>query len=540
MVCRPIPQMDSLVIFDNQFVRELPGDPSQDPRPRQVLGSFYSRVQPVSPSHPSRLAVSKEVAELLDMEPAFVDSESFVLAFSGHTLLQGMEPFAMCYGGHQFGHWAGQLGDGRAINLGEVINARGERWMLQLKGAGPTPYSRHADGFAVLRSSVREFLCSEAMHHLGVPTTRALSLIATGDWVVRDMFYDGRPRREPGAIVCRVAPTFVRFGNFEIFAARNDIDHLRRLIEYVIRTDFPELGVPTPDAMGQWFEDICRRTAIMIVHWMRVGFVHGVMNTDNMSILGQTIDYGPYGWLEDYDPSWTPNTTDAEGRRYCYGQQPQIAYWNLGQLANAIHPVLQNEHWIQRGMEAYVQELQYQWNASMASKMGLANWRDEDSELLDGLLEFLRSAEIDMTWFYRLLATYPVQPDSESPASGGGSDPRTHFHYAFYRPDDELDAAIPRLSDWLLRYQRRVQEDGTPDLVRLQQMNCVNPKYVLRNYLAQQAIDAAEQGDPKEIERLLDVLRLPYDDQPHNERYAQKRPEWARHRPGCSMLSCSS
>ncbi len=550
MVRRQSSSMDSLVTFDNRFIRELPGDPNQAPGSRQVLGACYSRIAPIQPSQPRLLAVATEVADILGFDSEFVRSDRFVLAVSGHTLLAGMEPFAMCYGGHQFGHWAGQLGDGRAINLGEVVNAEGERWMLQLKGAGPTPYSRHADGYAVLRSSVREFLCSEAMHHLGVPTTRALSLVTTGDLVVRDMFYDGRPRREPGAIVCRVAPTFVRFGNFEIFAARRDMDNLRRLIEYVIRTDFPHLTEPTrdpakkdtvtQDMIGAWFEEICKRTATMIVHWMRVGFVHGVMNTDNMSILGQTIDYGPYGWLEDYDPSWTPNTTDAEGRRYCYGQQPQIAYWNLGQLGNAIYPVLQSEEWISRGMDAYVSELQSQWNETMAAKLGLAVWREEDSDLVDGLFENLRSSEIDMTWFYRLLAEYPVASLSQSSSESSTVDPLNHFAYAFYRWDEQAGSAREGWSRWLERYRSRVVSEGVTDPLRRERMNRFNPKYVLRNYLAQQAIDAAENGDASEIERLLDVLRRPYDEQPEYHRYSEKRPEWARHRAGCSMLSCSS
>jgi uncharacterized protein YdiU (UPF0061 family) len=531
--------MDPSVNFDNRFVRELPGDPNPDPRSRQVFSACYSRVAPVRPSVPRLLAYSREVADLVGFRSEFVRSDAFARAFSGHTLLPGMDPFAMCYGGHQFGHWAGQLGDGRAINLGEVVS-RGARWMLQLKGAGPTPYSRHADGFAVLRSSVREFLCSEAMYHLGIPTTRALSLVMTGDRVVRDMFYDGRPQREPGAIVCRVAPTFVRFGNFEIFAARRDIETLRTLIAYVIRTDFPQLGEPDTDTIGAWFEEICKRTAHMIVGWMRVGFVHGVMNTDNMSILGLTIDYGPYGWLEDYDPSWTPNTTDAEGRRYCYGQQPNIAHWNLGRLASAIHPVLQSEDWISRGMDAYVSELQTQWNDTMATKLGLARWRDEDSDLVDALFDLLRSAEIDMTWFYRLLAEYPVLSTSPSSSEASAVDPIDHFAYAFYRRDEQAGSAREGLSRWLERYRSRVISDGGSDSLRRERMQRVNPKYVLRNYLAQQAIDAAENGDASELERLLEVLRKPYDEQPEHQRYAEKRPEWARNRPGCSMLSCSS
>jgi uncharacterized protein YdiU (UPF0061 family) len=260
-----------------------------------------------------------------------------------------------CYGGHQFGQWAGQLGDGRAISLAEVDqSAPGQRWELQLKGAGPTPYSRRADGRAVLRSSLREFLCSEAMHHLGIPTTRALSLVTTGEPVVRDMFYDGHPQDEPGAIVCRVAPSFVRLGNFELFASRSEVETLRRLADYVMATHFPELGPPSSaESYAAWFAEVCRRTAIMIAHWMRVGFVHGVMNTDNLSILGLTIDYGPYGWLEPYDPVWTPNTTDAGGRRYCYANQPRIGLWNLSQFGHALRPLLETAEGIEQGLTVY-------------------------------------------------------------------------------------------------------------------------------------------------------------------------------------------
>ena len=312
------PKLTSLdaMTFDNRFVRELPADPETANHRRQVIGACYSRVLPTKVARPQLVAYSREVARQLDLTSEVCESDDFIQVFAGNRLSAGMDSYATCYGGHQFGHWAGQLGDGRAINLGEVVNRQGERLALQLKGAGPTPYSRTADGLAVLRSSVREFLCSEAMHHLGVPTTRALSLILSGEQVIRDMFYDGHPKAELGAVVCRVAPSFTRFGNFEIFTARGDVARLRQLVDYTIRTDFPHLGEPSPEVYLTWFQEVCRRTAEMIVHWQRVGFVHGVMNTDNMSILGLTIDYGPYGWLENYDPKWTPNTTDATYHRY--------------------------------------------------------------------------------------------------------------------------------------------------------------------------------------------------------------------------------
>jgi uncharacterized protein YdiU (UPF0061 family) len=535
--------------FDNRFVRELPGDPSTRPGSRQVFGACYSRVTPVQPSQPQWLAVSSEVAAMLGIDAEAMQSETLLKALSGHTLLPGMEPFAMCYGGHQFGHWAGQLGDGRAINLGEAVSPEGQRFVLQLKGAGPTPYSRHADGFAVLRSSVREFLCSEAMAHLGVPTTRALSLIGTGDLVVRDMFYDGRPRREPGAIVCRVAPSFIRFGNFEIFAARQDDSTLRKLIDYTIRNDYSQLlgsaardsATELPDdVLVAWFHEVCRRTAVMVVHWMRVGFVHGVMNTDNMSILGVTIDYGPYGWLEDYDPTWTPNTTDAEGRRYGYGQQPQVAYWNLAQLANALHRCFADSSGLESGLNAYVQTLQSEWEASMAGKLGLGTWQEPDAQLVDSLFTLLKSHEIDMTCFYRLLGDLPLEGWLDRPVEEQRVAAWEAMRYAYYEPERDSEGCIHGLVEWLDRYARRLQAAQRRQSERCDQMRRYNPKYVLRNYLAQLAIDAAEQGDSSEISKLLEVLRHPYDEQPGCERYAEKRPDWAKQRAGCSMLSCSS
>ena len=281
-----------------------------------------------------------------------------------------------------------------------VAGGSGEHY--RLKGAGPTPYSRTADGLAVLRSSVREFLCSEAMHHLGVPTTRALSLVTTGETVVRDMFYDGRPRDEQGAVVCRVAPSFSRFGSFEIFAVRKDAGVLKQLADYTIRTDFPHLGEPSPAVYLQWFREVCLRTAEMIVQWMRVGFVHGVMNTDNMSILGLTIDYGPYGWLENFDPNWTPNTTDAGRRRYRFGNQPDIAHWNLGQFAESILPLVRDVEPLQDALNGYTADFQAGWQAMMARKLGWQRFEpDTDAELVSELLAILELVETDMTLFHR-------------------------------------------------------------------------------------------------------------------------------------------
>ena len=524
--------------FDNAFVRELPGDPETGPRLRQVEGALYSRVDPTPVAAPRLLAHSPEMAQALGFGEADVAAPWFAEVFGGNRLLEGMQPWASNYGGHQFGHWAGQLGDGRAISLGEVVTAGGERWELQLKGAGPTPYSRTADGRAVLRSSIREFLCSEAMHHLGVPTTRALSLVGTGEAVLRDMFYDGHPEFEPGAVVCRVAPSFIRFGHFELPYARGDHTLLRQLVDFTIRRDFPHLEGSGEALYAAWFGEVCERTAQTVAHWMRVGFVHGVMNTDNLSILGLTIDYGPYGWLEDYDPLWTPNTTDAAGRRYCYGRQPTIAHWNLAQLANALHPLMGDPAPLEQALTDYSRRFEEGWQAAMAAKLGLKAFAaDTDTALVQDMLGLLAEVETDMTLFYRHLAEIPAGTADDRPATETLAAP---LMPALYQPEQLNPAYLEHLGSWLDRYRARLRHDGLDDRERQQRMDAVNPKYVLRNYLAQLAIDDIAAGNFSLTRELLDVLRHPYDEQPGRERFAEKRPEWARHRPGCSMLSCSS
>jgi uncharacterized protein YdiU (UPF0061 family) len=525
--------------FESRFTDQLPADPEAANHIRQVHNACYSRVQPARVTKPQLIAHSQEVAALLELPAGYCASPEFVEVMAGNRLLEGMDPHATCYGGHQFGNWAGQLGDGRAINLGERVTSEGDRWVLQLKGAGPTPYSRSADGLAVLRSSVREFLCSEAMHHLGVPTTRALSLVTTGEDVERDMFYDGHPRLEPGAVVCRVAPSFTRFGNFEIFAARGEHALLKQLADYTIETDFPHLGTPSIPTYIAWYEDICRRTADMIVHWMRVGFVHGVMNTDNMSVLGLTIDYGPYGWLDNFDPDWTPNTTDATGKRYRFGHQPDVALWNLMQFGNALYPLVQQAEPLQAALDTYSTHFRDSWNVMMRGKLGLGKIDQEgDAALISDLLVLLTSAETDMTIFFRKLADVALEPLTAS----DNSDTRLlgPLQEAYYAPDALSKELLDGTLAWLRRYARRIRNDGTPDADRREQMNRVNPKYVLRNYLAQLAIDSAEKGDPSLVIELLDMSKHPYNEQPAREDRAGKRPDWARSRAGCSMLSCSS
>ena len=559
----PVPPLRDLseVHFDNRFVHSLPADPVTDNVPRAVRNACYAFVEPTPVRAPRLLAWAEPVGEMLGISRPDTAIGPAAEVLGGNRILPGMQPYAARYGGHQFGHWAGQLGDGRAITLGEVVGPDGIRRELQLKGAGKTPYSRTADGRAVLRSSVREFLCSEAMHYLGVPTTRALSLVATGELVVRDMFYDGHPQAEMGAIVCRVSPSFVRFGNFEILAAQNEPDTLKRLADFVIAEYFPELisqlaSQPasslalSPAVYARWFEEICRRTGVLIAHWMRIGFVHGVMNTDNMSILGLTIDYGPYGWLEGFDFNWTPNTTDAHGRRYCYGNQPKIAHWNLMRLAAALAPLIEDQEALEQGLAAFGETFNNTWRAMLADKLGLSSLEHADDDaLVSDLFGLLQQVETDMTLFFRCLMEVPVNtPRTDTTGNAAGSVDHMEdgaltglFRRAFYDEQQALAPAhLDRLSGWLRRYIGRVRLDAEPAELRYQRMSRANPKYVLRNYMAQQAIEALERGDDSVITRLMEVLQHPYDEQPEHEELAGRRPEWARNKPGCSALSCSS
>jgi len=512
--------------FEDTFVRALPGDEVTVNVPRRVRNACYTRVDPTPVASPRLLAWAPGTGRLLGISPPATPDGAEAEILGGNRVLPGMAPYAARYGGHQFGQWAGQLGDGRAITLAEVVAPDGSRQELQLKGAGRTPYSRSADGRAVLRSSLREFACSEAMHHLGVPTTRALSLVGTGEPVIRDMFYDGNVKAEPGAVVCRVAPSFVRFGNFQILAATGETGLLRALAGYVMREHFPGIG-----SHADWFHEVCRRTALLMVDWMRLGFVHGVMNTDNLSILGATIDYGPYGWLEGYDLAWTPNTTDAEGRRYCYGNQPHVAQWNLARLAEALLPLVPDQAALEAGLAQYAETFNAAWTQALAAKLGLVSLaRPGDDVLTADLFALMQQVETDFTRFFRGLASVP--PDG---SDGALVEPLEDAFYA--EPTLEHRA---RVASWLRRWLARAAQDGVALQARRARMNSVNPKYVFRNYLAQQAIDALEAGDASVLEQLMRVLERPYDEQPAHEALAARRPEWARHRAGCSALSCSS
>ncbi len=507
--------MDSIhsLTWLSRFLDETPGDKEIGGPSRQVPNACWSRVLPSSPPSPKLEMWSTEMAERLGIKT--LDAE----ILGGAMVTDGMDPYAQRYGGHQFGNWANQLGDGRAITLGEV-QLEDEVLELQLKGSGHTPYSRFADGKAVLRSSLREYLCSEAMHHLRVPTTRALSLVTTGEQVVRDVLYNGNPAPEPGAVVCRVAPSFLRFGSFQIHTASGDIETLKALVEHTIRHHFPNHSSKDDKSRIAWLSHVADASATMIAHWMRVGFVHGVMNTDNMSIHGLTIDYGPYGWLEDYNPGWTPNTTDAGTHRYRYGYQPQIGAWNLARLLESMVPIMDDPEALHAVLKSYTDRFEQQHNEMWACKLGFARWNQEDEDLVKDLNSLLQEVETDMTIFFRLLCSI------EKPDVIG-------IQHAFY---DSKTIPKDSWNNWLERWWRRVEEQPDRELMRKN-----NPKYVLRNWMAQLAIDEAEKGDFAIAEELHQLLKKPYDEQMEfEEKWFQRRPEWARNRVGCSMLSCSS
>ncbi|MDC1162007.1 YdiU family protein [Tenacibaculum sp.] len=517
--------------IQDTFNKELPADKIQENSRRQVLDACFSFVTPKKTANPALVHVSDEMLDAIGLSEDDATSKEFLEVVTGNKVLENTHPYAMCYGGHQFGNWAGQLGDGRAINLTEVVH-NNKRWAIQLKGSGETPYSRTADGLAVLRSSVREYLCSEAMFHLGVPTTRALSLSLSGNDVLRDVMYNGNPAYEKGAIVSRLAPSFIRFGNFEILTARKNIPTLKALTDYTIKHFYPEITSEGTKKYLDFFTEVRNRTIDMIIHWQRVGFVHGVMNTDNLSILGLTIDYGPYGWLEGYDWNWTPNTTDNQHKRYRYGNQSYIGLWNLFQLANAVYPLIESAETLQEILDGYSAIYDKKHHEMMQSKLGLFSDNKNDKELFGRLEETLQLSETDMTIFFRNL---------------GNITKNDTFKAAFKKIEDsfyvinEIKGDIKtHWQQWIASYLVRLKVETFSDAERKEKMNVINPKYVLRNYIAQLAIDDANKGDYNLIHELYQLLKNPYSEQPEHEKWFAKRPEWARNKIGCSLLSCSS
>ncbi|WP_458736060.1 protein adenylyltransferase SelO [Zobellella taiwanensis] len=476
-----------------------------------ILNNLYAtfdwagrRVDPTPLQEPHLLLVNHALAESLGMS---LSDRQWCDLTSGSRLLPGMEPFAQVYAGHQFGGFSPRLGDGRALLLGEVVAPDGRRWDLHLKGAGKTPYSRFGDGRAVLRSSLREYLASEALHHLGIPTTRALCLVGSREPVYREQV-------EPGAAVLRAAQSHLRFGHFEYFYYSGEAEHIPALLDYLIQTQWPELS---QDQAGYaaLFERVVQRTAELIARWQAVGFCHGVMNTDNMSMLGLTLDYGPYGFLDAYDPGHICNHSD-HGGRYAYDQQPAVGLWNLQRLAQALSGVIELES-LQQALGQYEHRLMSTYSELMRQKLGLEAWEEEDPALFRDMFTLMAAQRVDYScWFRRLALLAPAGPVPESLLA--------------------LLSDAGAWTGWFGRYQARLAREGRDHGDKVAQMNAVNPKYVLRNHLAQQAIERAGQGDMGEADRLLMVLAQPFDEQPEFDDYAAPAPDWA----GQICVSCSS
>lgn len=518
-------------IYKNEFADHFDGDQTGLLNPRQTPGVLYAKTIPTPVKAPALLAWSEDLAETLGIENP---GEEDIRILAGNLLSPSMKPYAACYAGHQFGNWAGQLGDGRAITLGEWAAANGVVHELQLKGAGPTPYSRRGDGRAVLRSSVREYLMSEAMFYLGIPTTRALALVSTGDQVMRDMFYDGNAAFEPGAIVMRTAPSFLRFGNFEMLAARQDEENLQKLVDWTIEKFYPQLQ--GENKIIRWYQEIVEKTATLMVEWIRVGFVHGVMNTDNMSVLGLTIDYGPFSFMDAYDPDFTPNTTDLPGRRYAFGKQHTVAYWNLGCLASAIAPLLNATEELVAALEAYQQIYFDKYYAMMGNKLGLDRIRESDPQLVDLFEQTLAQLKPDMTLFFQLLIEVPL-PEEGSLNAGNDQELLQHFHPCFYHDLSpiEKDAFVHLIQVYLARITKNEKTDAAQ---RIAVMRAANPRFVLRNYLLHMAISDLEKGDDQLFLKLKAAIKSPY--AKDADEFFSLRPEWANDQPGSSTLSCSS
>lgn len=521
----------------SRFVSSLPGDPLETNYPRDVPGACFSIVRPTRVSSPSLLAWSKTVGRELALKRPNSKQLKSIEVLAGNLVLPGMKPYSTRYGGYQFGQWAGQLGDGRAITLTEILTNDGTHFDLQLKGAGTTPYSRQGDGRATLRSSIREYIASEAMHALGVSTTRTLSVVKTGDLIARDSVHDGNVLYEPGGVICRIAPSFLRFGNLEIHTARGEIEALKKLANYILTNHFVNFLPLTSENLGSCFIEICRRTARLVVEWMRVGFVHGVMNTDNMSILGLTLDYGPFGWLDAYDPAWTPNTTDSQSLRYCFGRQSKCALWNLERLANALLPLVRDPSILQSGLTYYSDEFNSAWKRMMANKLGLDNFNPQtDQTLILDLFDLFEENETDMTIFFRCISK--IQPGRYSI-----KDKRKLFDAilpSFYSAELIDNNQYNAWVAWITRLLQRATADFPNPEYRQEKMERVNPNIVPRNYLLQIAIEDIEKGDMGTFERLMKALEKPYDHRPEHEEFVARRPEWARDQLGSSVLSCSS
>lgn len=472
-------------------------------------GEFYTRLMPTPLNEPYLIAVSKPMMKSIGLNPIFIDKK-FCDIFTGNQILADSQPLASVYSGHQFGVWAGQLGDGRAILLGDVAASdHRHRLEVQLKGSGMTPYSRMGDGRAVLRSSVREFLCSEAMEGLGIPTSRALCITGSDQYVMRE-------EPETSAVVTRLAPSFIRFGSFEHWYYNNRPEQLQILADFVIENYFPELQTATSPYQALLAE-VTKRTAELMAHWQSVGFMHGVMNTDNMSILGLTLDYGPFGFMESFDPKHICNHTDQQGR-YSYQMQPTMGQWNCHALGQAMLPLIGDVKKTQEALSDYKRHYDDKYDELMHKKFGLFERLENDSELIDSFFLIMQENAADFTLTFRRLGQILKDDDSHD------------------EPIRDLFIDRNALDNWLSRYRKRLRQEQSVDSLRKQVMSNVNPKYVLRNYLAQIAIAKAQDKDFSEIDKLLQILQHPFDEQAEHDSYADLPPNWASK----LEVSCSS
>ncbi|XP_077987251.1 protein adenylyltransferase SelO, mitochondrial-like [Glandiceps talaboti] len=595
--------------FDNLVLRALPVDDSEEEGARQVPGACFSRVKPTPVANPRTVAFSTSAMTLLDLPESELNRSEFAEYFSGNRLLPGSKTAAHCYCGHQFGHFSGQLGDGAAMYLGEVLNKEGDRWEIQLKGSGLTPFSRTADGRKVLRSSIREFLCSEAMHHLGIPTSRAGSCVTSDTRVVRDIYYNGNAKMEQATVILRIAPTFLRFGSFEIFKPTDGLtgrkgpsvgrkDILKQMLEYSIKTFFPQISESLEDDQHKYlafYREVVLKTARLVAEWQCVGFCHGVLNTDNMSILGVTIDYGPFGFMDRYDPDYICNGSD-DGGRYAFNKQPSICRWNLEKFAEALSGYTAQEQVLPLELslpvlEEYDREYDKCYLEKMRKKLGLIKKQlDTDKELVDSLMQTLQDTGADYTNSLRCLSTLslPSSPDYELKLEETKTlllsqcctleelkkiyqprmDPREMMMIMMLMQSnpsllanlgrgqsvlvkemertekmkeiENLTEEKKKQSDsekwmkWLQKYSDRLklESEGLEDVDefiqhRVDVMNSNNPKYILRNYIAQNAIEAAENGDFSEVRRVLTLLETPYSENVELDGVAAKVEEQA-------------
>lgn len=473
---------------------------------QQLPPLFYSHV-PLTPlQQPHLISFNEDVGKLIDIDETTFNAHHYIDYFNGTRTFVHSKPIATVYAGHQFGVFVPQLGDGRAILLGEIRNRQNQKWDVQVKGGGSTPYSRMADGRAVLRSTIREYLCSEAMHALGIPTTRGLCVIGSNESVYRET-------QETGALLVRVAKTHIRIGHFEFFYYRNQHDHLKTLLNYVIHHYYPEYE-DKEDGIALFFSEFVKRTATLMAQWQAAGFTHGVMNSDNFSIIGDTIDYGPFGFMESYDINFVPNHSDYN-ERYSYEQQPHIGQWNCACLAQTLTPFLSTDTLTQI-VDSFDAHFIKAYSTLLLNKIGFEQFIPDDQALLDDMFKLMMNEKTDYAIFYRALSHFTV--DGEN----------THLRDLFVNRE--------QWGAWATRYNARLKQEPESDSARMQRMLKANPKYILRKHLAQTAIGKAEQGDFSEVNRLLVLLKHPFDEQPDMQAYANHPPDWA----ASIHLSCSS